>query len=57
MTTDLIKALASYNTWANEQTQLECAMLSNEQAHKNVGAFFWNALVAGLHIPRHFFGQ
>ncbi len=40
MTTDLIKALASYNTWANEQTRLECAKLSDEQVQKNVGAFF-----------------
>jgi len=40
MTTDLIKALASYNTWANAQTQAECAKLSEDQLKKNVGAFF-----------------
>ena len=40
MTADLIKALASYNTWANEQTRLECDKLNNEQLRKDVGAFF-----------------
>lgn len=40
MSTDLIKALASYNTWANAQTQAECAKLSEEEMKKNVGAFF-----------------
>lgn len=40
MNPDLIKALASYNTWANVQTRNECAKLSVEQLNKNVGAFF-----------------
>jgi uncharacterized damage-inducible protein DinB len=40
MTTDIVKALASYNTWANAQTRAECAKLSEEQLKKNVGAFF-----------------
>jgi uncharacterized damage-inducible protein DinB len=40
MNPDLIKALASYNTWANVQTQNECAKLNTEQLTKDVGAFF-----------------
>ena len=40
MNTDLVKALASYNTWANEQTRMECEKLSHAQITKEVGAFF-----------------
>ncbi len=40
MNTDLVKALASYNTRANAQTRMECNKLTEEQLTKDVGAFF-----------------